>query len=271
MCTSSQASQARSPTGAARGSRPPPPRGRWWPWCRDRSSGRPSRLAVHRCARCWPPPPRPAGSRPARCRAAACRRRPSATARSPTTKISGWPGTLRSGSHGTRPLRSTSTPELAAERRGGHAGRPQRRCASGSRSSPTRTWSAVTSVASGRCGPRRPAVPARAVRWPTGRRDTGPARARRFRPGSPAPGAGRSGGSPGVTVWRAISAIAPASSTPGRPAADDDEGQQRLRSRRVCSRVRPARRPGRCGAASRARRPATSSPARSGSHSGCPK
>ena len=53
------------------------------------------------------------------------------TAASPTTKISGWPGTVRSGSTTTRPARSVSAPVASATIRPNarclHAGRPEHR------------------------------------------------------------------------------------------------------------------------------------------------
>ena len=59
-------------------------------------------------------------------------------ARSPATKISGWPGTLRSRPTGTRPARSRGDAEQRAQRRGGDAGGPQHRARRHERARPAR-------------------------------------------------------------------------------------------------------------------------------------
>ena len=72
------------------------------------------------CPPGWRPGPRPGVGRPA---FHGC------TAASPTTKISGWPGIVRSGPTITRPARSVSAPVADATVRANdealHAGRPQ--------------------------------------------------------------------------------------------------------------------------------------------------
>ena len=89
--------------------------GRSSPASRSRDSG----TAATSCRRRAPSASRAddialAASRPARRRAAACRRSSSASATSPITKISGCPGTDRSGPTFTRPARSLSTPSHSA-------------------------------------------------------------------------------------------------------------------------------------------------------------
>ena len=140
-------------------------------------------------------------------------------ARSPMTKISGCPGIERSGSTGTRPARSSGDAERAGERGGADAG-VQRTVSAAIRSPPTTRRRRAPIVGHGRrrSGPRRPA--ARAPPAPSRESSVGKRRedARpRLDQDDRARPAGRSRGSRTTSTCRAISAIAPASSTPVGP------------------------------------------------------
>ena len=183
------------------------------------------RLARRSRAGCCAPRARPAASRPAPRRAAACR--PAANAhRSPTTKISGCPGTASVGSACTRPARSSGTPSDFAS---GDAATPAAHstvCASmrsvvaEARHARRSRHAVRVDAGDDRAGPHldaealeRSRAPRRAAARETARSRYGlPSTsddARRLRAGCC--------GSPARSDCRAISASAPASSTPVGP------------------------------------------------------
>ena len=183
-------------------SRPRPNCGRWWPGCRSRGSGRPrsagrpagARHSRRPCApSAWPRVTRPAPAS-ARARRDGCR-----AARSPITLISGWPGTLRSGSTSTRPARSVWAPVACAIcRPSGEAATPAAHdAAAGDAASlalrrPDLQALAVDGRhAANRCGPPPPGVPAGAAprrlaipAWPAARAVRPPPAGRAPAPGS---------------------------------------------------------------------------------------
>ena len=154
----------------------------------------------------------------------------------------------------TRPARSSGTPSVLPQRRGGDAGGPQHVARADRARRPPRRPSALDRRSRPRrSAPPRPGARARAARWPRGPRGSaastrGPPSTSRTRAC-----AGSMRRKSRTSAWRAISAIAPASSTPVGPAADDHEGQQRAALGRVGLAARPPRRRAGRGGGSRAR------------------
>ena len=188
-------------------------------------------------------------------RAAACRRAPGCDAMSPITEISGWPGTVRSGSTSMRPPRSVL-----------RAGGLRRALRSAAPRAPRRPRSPSGWRSARSCRPPRSSRRARRSPWPARPR----ARSRRARPARSAAlaesdslnGAStRSPASSRITressgsmraksrfreSWRAT-ASAPAISTPVGPPPIDAKVSHSLARVRVRRPARPPRTRRRCG------------------------
>ena len=147
---------------------------------------------------------------------------------SPSASTSGWPGSVRSGSTGTRPARSSSapvgSPSAPASAGRGHAGRPDHGARRDPLASPSRRLDrhrrrrrCPTTV---RVEQRRDAEPLERRARPCARATAGrsSARGRPPRRAAPAPARGSIARKSRRSVSRASSAIWPAISTPVGPA-----------------------------------------------------
>ena len=185
--------------------------------------------------------------------------------RSPTTKISGCAATRERRLARDAAGAVERNAERLRERRRRHAGRPQHRCARRCRSASRLIVDAVARRSPSRpspCALRRRAARATAAppRAAFGKRGENVRRRPRRARCAPIPAG--CGGSPGRSDWRAISASAPASSTPVGPPPTMTNVSSRRCAVGIAFRARPPRTRAASAAASRAHRRASSAPAR---------
>ena len=241
-------SQATKPDSWSGRTPPPPVSGRWWPACPCRGSSKRLAAACRAVARGWRgrrsgPAALATGARPGT-RLAVRARWPAQVADDVDVRVA---RDVRSGSTSRGRARSGSTPEQSRQRARRRRPRPRGPCGGDPLGAERHAVRLDRRSPRCRCAPRRPAVQMRARRAPTGRERSG----QHARPGldedDPRPHRGRWRGSRAPRVARQLGDRA-GHLDAGRAAADDHEGQQPRRARRVVARPRrPARRRAACG------------------------